>query len=161
IVAAKDAPNARIEPITGHNSVGKAVERTVLITEQQVADAKMKRVEHVTVSVDIKHDFRGNIEVWLKSPSGIRSQLAAARPRDSDTEGLHGWRFMTVKHWDEEPAGNWTLQVRNAQVQNHSGRLNEWQMTLFGESTEEEPHHTVPTVGGDRKITATETTTVT
>ncbi|ORX74393.1 hypothetical protein DL89DRAFT_273746 [Linderina pennispora] len=154
IVAAKDAPKARIEPITSRNGVGKAVERTVLVTEQQVADAKMKRVEHVTVSVDIKHEFRGNIEVWLKSPSGIRSQLAAARPRDSNPDGLHGWRFMTVKHWDEEPAGNWTLQVRNALLQSHSGRLNEWQMTLFGESTEEEPHHTVPACAGCDSIDA-------
>jgi kexin len=57
------------------------------------------RLEHITVTVTIHHQFRGDIEITLISPHNVSSVLATARPFDSSTQGLHDWRFMTVKHW--------------------------------------------------------------
>ncbi|KAJ2880889.1 pheromone processing endoprotease [Coemansia asiatica] len=135
----RDVADASIPPLERSGGESTAVVRTVTITAEQVAAAKMKRVEHVTVIVDMQHEFRGNVEIWLESPHGIRSQLAAVRQRDNSKEGLQDWKFMSVKHWDEDPVGSWSLHVRNALKPKFSGRLKAWQMTVYGESTEADP----------------------
>ncbi|KAJ2314358.1 pheromone processing endoprotease [Coemansia sp. RSA 2611] len=141
-----DNADAKIPPLARQGGESDAVVRGVEITQEQVAAAKMKRIEHVTVVVDMEHQFRGNVEIWLESPHGIRSQLAAVRQRDSSGNGLKGWKFMSVKHWDEDPVGRWTLQVRNAYQPKHTGTLKSWQLTLYGESSDPEPPHTVPSI---------------
>ncbi|KAJ1669990.1 pheromone processing endoprotease, partial [Spiromyces aspiralis] len=45
----------------GHQ-VGDFVESTVLVTEAQVADARLKRLEHITVTVNIDSTYRGSLE---------------------------------------------------------------------------------------------------
>ncbi|KAJ2822111.1 pheromone processing endoprotease [Coemansia erecta] len=146
IAAPVDTANAKIPPLKHAGGESDSVVRSVEITGDQVSAAKMKRIEHITVVVDMEHQFRGNVEIWLESPRGVRSQLAAVRQRDSSTSGLQGWKFMTVKHWDEEPTGRWSLHVRNAYQPKHEGTLKSWQLTLYGESTEPEPPHTVPQI---------------
>ncbi|KAJ2716839.1 pheromone processing endoprotease [Coemansia spiralis] len=141
-----DRADAKIPPLERAGGPSEPVERSVNISQAQVAAAKMKAVEHVTVVVDVQHQFRGNIEVWLESPHGVRSQLAAVRHRDSSGDGLRSWKFMSVKHWDEDPVGTWKLQVRNAYQPQYSGTLKSWQLTVFGESTEPEPPHKVPVI---------------
>ncbi|KAJ1669616.1 pheromone processing endoprotease, partial [Coemansia sp. RSA 25] len=136
ILCARDQANAAIPALSRQGAPSEAVARTVEVTAAQAAQAKMRRVEHVTVVVDMSHDFRGNVEIWLESPHGIRSQLATVRQHDNSSQGLVNWRFMSVKHWGETPAGNWTLSVRNAYLPKHGGTLNSWQLTVFGESTE-------------------------
>ncbi|KAJ2572729.1 pheromone processing endoprotease [Coemansia sp. RSA 1807] len=139
-----DQANESIPPLDHAGAESTLVTRTVNITQDQVTQAKMKRIEHITVVVDMEHQFRGNVEIWLESPRGVRSQLAAVRQRDSSANGLKAWKFMTVKHWDEEPTGLWSLQVRNAYQPKHTGTLKSWQLIIFGESTDPEPPHTVP-----------------
>ncbi|KAI9504436.1 peptidase S8/S53 domain-containing protein, partial [Coemansia spiralis] len=132
----RDDANAKIPVLASSGGESDAVVRTIEITQEQVSDAKMKRVEHITVTVDMEHQFRGNVEIWLKSPNGVRSQLAAVRQRDSSNEGLKSWKLMSVKHWDENPVGKWSLHVRNALKPTYTGTLKSWQLTVFGESTE-------------------------
>ncbi|KAJ2496914.1 pheromone processing endoprotease [Coemansia sp. RSA 1972] len=144
IASPVDQANEIIPPLDHAGGESTMVTRTVNITQEQVTVAKMKRIEHITVVVDMEHQFRGNVEIWLESPRGVRSQLAAVRQRDSSANGLKAWKFMTVKHWDEEPVGMWSLQVRNAYQPKHTGTLKSWQLTLFGESTDPEPPHAVP-----------------
>ncbi|KAJ1962472.1 pheromone processing endoprotease [Dipsacomyces acuminosporus] len=146
IELSKQDVNERIPKLSDRNGRSESVARSVEITKEQVEKAKMKRVEHVTVKVNIDHEFRGNIEVWLESPHGVRSQLAAVRPRDDSRSGLTDWTFMSVKHWDEDPVGKWTLKVRNAYLPNYSGTVKSWQLSVFGESTEKEPEHKVPKI---------------
>ncbi|PIA18556.1 hypothetical protein COEREDRAFT_79604 [Coemansia reversa NRRL 1564] len=141
-----DNANEKIPPLKKTDGESESVVRGVEITKEQVEAAKMKRVEHVTVVVDMEHQFRGNVEIWLESPHGVRSQLAAVRQRDSSSKGLHGWKFMSVKHWDENPVGRWSLQVRNAYLPKYSGTLKSWQLTIYGESTEPEPSRDVPKI---------------
>ncbi|KAJ2743772.1 pheromone processing endoprotease [Coemansia sp. BCRC 34301] len=136
IVCARDQASAAIPVLARQGALSESVSRSVEVTAAQVARAKMRRVEHVTVVVDMSHDFRGNVEIWLESPHGIRSQLATVRQHDSSSQGLANWRFMSVKHWGEVPVGNWTLSVRNAYLPKHRGTLNAWQLTVFGESTD-------------------------
>lgn len=66
------------------------------------------RVEHVSVTVKATHTAVGDLEVTLTSPSGMVSKLATLNPDDSDNLD---WTFGTVRHWGENAAGNWTVNV--------------------------------------------------
>lgn len=69
------------------------------VTSDQLRKANFDALEHVTVKVWITHARRGDVEVELVSPNGIRSILAAPRKEDMDKNGFAGWQFMTLKHW--------------------------------------------------------------
>ncbi len=66
----------------------------------------------VQVGLDLTAEIRGDYEIVLTCPSGTPSTLIINHPRDFDTGGFH-WTFMTVRCWDESPAGTWTVSVRN------------------------------------------------
>ena len=69
------------------------------------------KLEHITVKVWITHKRRGDVEVELVSPNGVKSILAARRHGDIADAGYPGWTFMTVKHWyaldSWAPGGRW------------------------------------------------------
>lgn len=35
------------------------------------------------------------------------------RPQDNSAEGFNDWAFMTTHSWDEDPRGEWTLEIEN------------------------------------------------
>uniref|UniRef100_UPI0037E8609C proprotein convertase subtilisin/kexin type 6 n=1 Tax=Semicossyphus pulcher TaxID=241346 RepID=UPI0037E8609C len=95
-------------------------------------------LEHVVVRVLIAHPRRGDLEINLISPSGMKSQLLAKRLFDSSNEGFRNWEFMTVHFWGERAEGTWTLEIidspsklRNPEV---LGNLKEWTLILYGTS---------------------------
>lgn len=75
------------------------ISSTIAVSGQDLVKANLETLEHVTVTVDIPHTRRGNIEVELQSPNGIKSILARTRRFDEAREGLNNWQFMSVKHW--------------------------------------------------------------
>ena len=79
--------------------VSGGVTSTVTVTQEDLERNNLEGLEHVTVRVWITHDRRGDVEVEIISPNGIKSILAARRNIDSSNEGYPGWRFMSVKHW--------------------------------------------------------------
>lgn len=108
------------------------VEDTFEISEEIVQRANFERVEQLTITVNIKSNRRGDVEIDLISPSGIKSQLAKARRRDDDTNGFKNWTFSSVAHWGEPLPGKWTLKVRNVQDKN-TVKFEGWQLRAFGE----------------------------
>lgn len=72
---------------------------TTTITQEHVRQNNFEKLEHITVRVWITHDRRGDVEVEITSPNGIKSILAARRRSDLNKDGYPGWRFMSVKHW--------------------------------------------------------------
>lgn len=36
-----------------------------------------------------------------------------SRPNDFSSEGFNDWAFMTTHSWDEDPRGEWTLEIEN------------------------------------------------
>ncbi|KAH7317982.1 peptidase S8/S53 domain-containing protein [Rhizoctonia solani] len=104
----------------------------VEITTQMLKDRNFEKLEHVTVRVWITHGRRGDVEVELVSPKGIKSVLAAQRKYDQDEKGFPGWRFMTLKHWEEDPVGKWTIRVSDQHTGAHNGSFLAWEMALFG-----------------------------
>ena len=86
-------------------------------------------VEYAEVTVDITHERRGDLELVLTSPSGTQSVLASPRPSDFG-EDLN-WTFMTVRHWNEQAEGLWTLTVRDLQ-DGSVGTIHSWELTIHG-----------------------------
>jgi subtilisin-like proprotein convertase family protein len=79
------------------------------------------RVETVEVTVNILHQWRGDLEIELVSPEGVRSRLVSASAYDegydpdTDTSG-HGyepWTFSSVRHWGEGSTGTWKVVVKD------------------------------------------------
>lgn len=69
------------------------------------------RTEQVTMSVDISHTIRGQLEILLTSPSGTTSRLI--RPRSADAWFDPVWKMSTPQFWGENSAGLWSLRVRD------------------------------------------------
>jgi kexin len=89
-----------LDEMTGGTHIThEGVSSTTAVTQAMMADANLETLEHVTVKVWIKHERRGDVEIELVSPGGVRSVLAGQRPRDAAKTGFRGWRFMSVKHW--------------------------------------------------------------
>ena len=53
---------------------------------------------------------RGDMSLYLTSPSGTTSILLPNRPADYvNAEGYYEWPFMSRHFWGESPRGTWTL----------------------------------------------------
>jgi kexin len=75
------------------------VESRAHVSAEMLSTNNFDIVEHVTVKVWISHARRGDVEVDITSPKGIKSVLAGSRRFDEHTTGYPGWQFMSVKHW--------------------------------------------------------------
>jgi subtilisin-like proprotein convertase family protein len=94
---------------------------------------KFKHLEHVNVRVNMEHQRRGDVKIDLISPHGLVSNIATSRRKDASEKGLENWLFMSVKHWDEDPVGVWTIRAQNELSETSKGRLIDWTLILWGE----------------------------
>ena len=69
------------------------------VTEDMLKEANLERLEHVTVTMNVKHGRRGDLSVDLVSPDKVISRLAEKRPLDANDQGYDDWTFMSVVHW--------------------------------------------------------------
>ncbi|KAF9907529.1 pheromone processing endoprotease [Linnemannia zychae] len=104
-----------------------------MVTKEALQAVKFGSLEHVTVTVNIAHHYRGEVEVELRSPDSIISILAPQRPKDNTTTGFEDWTFTTVKHWEEDPVGPWTLTVYDRVNASNTGTFLNWKLGLYGE----------------------------
>ncbi|RKK74090.1 Protease KEX1 [Fusarium oxysporum] len=110
---------------------GLAVSFNVGVDE--LKGANLERVEHVTVTINVKHTRRGDLSVDLISPEGIVSHMATARRLDEAVAGYENWTFMSVAHWGESGIGNWTISIKDTRENEHSGTFVDWRLQLWGE----------------------------
>ncbi|NLX22364.1 MAG: SUMF1/EgtB/PvdO family nonheme iron enzyme [Phycisphaerae bacterium] len=68
-------------------------------------------LEEVLVTLNVSHTWRGDVEAYLTSPSGITSRLMHRNGADS-FNGIN-WTFSTNAFWGEIPAGTWTLTLKD------------------------------------------------
>ncbi|KAG7092777.1 hypothetical protein E1B28_009100 [Marasmius oreades] len=108
------------------------VKSTITITQEMLDAANFEKLEHIQVKVWISHARRGDVEVEIVSPAGVKSVLGGRRPDDADGSGYPGWTFMSVKHWDENPAGNWTIHVTDQNIPGRNGTFLGWNMMFWG-----------------------------
>uniref|UniRef100_A0A3P8SKU7 Furin (paired basic amino acid cleaving enzyme) b n=1 Tax=Amphiprion percula TaxID=161767 RepID=A0A3P8SKU7_AMPPE len=87
-------------------------------------------LEHVQARLTLSHNQRGKLAIHLISPLGTRSTLLFPRPNDYSSEGFNDWAFMTTHSWDEDPQGEWTLEIENMAA---NGRvLSQFTLILWG-----------------------------
>ena len=84
------------------------------------------RVEQVEVTVTMPHSYRGDVNIYLVSPSGVVSQLALYsvddggeedysldNPLPADQRGYFGWTFSSMRHWGESSKGTWKVVFKD------------------------------------------------
>ncbi len=70
-------------------------------------------IEQVEITITINTEVRGNIELYLTSPSGTRTLILKKRPKDMSKRGFKKWTFKSVQFWGEKAYGKWLLEVTN------------------------------------------------
>ena len=104
------------------------------VTKNMLKEANLERLEHVTVTMNVKHTRRGDLSVELHSPSGMVSEIATHRRNDDANSGYVDWTFMSVAHWGESGVGKWTVIVKDTNVNDHTGTFTDWRLKFYGES---------------------------
>ncbi|XP_028402648.1 proprotein convertase subtilisin/kexin type 7-like [Dendronephthya gigantea] len=102
---------------------------------QQRDLVEFSSLEHVTLTVNIDHKYRGSVLISVISPAGTESKLATERQQDSSAEGFIDWTFSTVRCWGEQPYGAWQVVIINSGLDDNSqGYVRNWRLTLYGSS---------------------------
>lgn len=86
-------------PDTSDSKHKKALQSTVQVTEAMIQAAGLLRLEHITATVSVEHQRRGDVQIILQSPNKVESELAAVRRGDASNQPIVNWKFMSVKHW--------------------------------------------------------------
>ena len=104
------------------------------VTKDMLGKANLERLEHVTISMNVAHTRRGDLSAELRSPSGMVSHIATHRRNDAASSGYVDWTFMSVAHFGESGEGEWTVVVKDTNVNEHEGSFTDWRLKLWGES---------------------------
>ncbi|XP_067889927.1 PC3-like endoprotease variant B isoform X2 [Heterodontus francisci] len=106
-------------------------------------------LEHVQVTISLSSICRGDLEIYLISPYGTKSQLLAVRSADNSKTGLKNWTFVSVHSWGEKPEGLWILNITDhansvmdcerSKNESTSGSITKFQLTLWGTYKDEPP----------------------
>ncbi|KAL3883504.1 hypothetical protein ACJMK2_029761 [Sinanodonta woodiana] len=92
-------------------SKGNCVSRTVEFDAcYEDSKSRITILEHIQAYVNLEADKRGEIEIYLTSPSGTRARLLGKRKNDMSDEGIN-FVFMSVHTWGENPQGTWKIEV--------------------------------------------------
>ncbi|KAL7276153.1 pheromone processing endoprotease [Rhizina undulata] len=125
----------------------KGLKSQIQVTKEDISSANVERLEHVTVTMNLKHGQRGDVSVDLISPKGVTSRIATARKYDKSTAGYGDWTFMSVKHWGEDGVGTWTIIVKDTVENQKNGSLIDWRLTLWGEAIDADKAELLPLPG--------------
>lgn len=112
------------------------VPSTSLLTKESILT-----MEYAQLYVDIEHPARSKLRISLISAQKTYSLLAEPRPQDDSTSGIRRWTFSTARTWGESPNGTWSIKIedlRQSDLNLASGRLNEWELILYGISCKRE-----------------------
>ncbi|KAK7034041.1 pheromone processing endoprotease [Paramarasmius palmivorus] len=108
------------------------VTSVITVTKDTLLSYNFDQLEHINVKVWISHEKRGDVEIEVVSPNGVKSMLSGQRTGDIADTGFPGWVFMSVKHWGEDPIGDWTIRVWDAANENFNGNFLGWNILFWG-----------------------------
>lgn len=90
-------------------------------------------LEHVQAVISLNSTRRGDVTLYLISPSGTRSMILTRRPKDDDSkDGFTNWPFMSTHIWGENPRGKWRLVARFQGERPQRGFIKRWTLMLHG-----------------------------
>lgn len=99
--------------------------------ESSTLNRSVNFIEQVQVFISMTTTSRGNMEIFLHSPSNTITQLLPVcehakiiereltrrlqvRMNDQSDQGFANWPFLTVQLWGEIPHGVWKLRVQSS-----------------------------------------------
>jgi len=104
---------------------------TPLVMELNFKEAADKlRVEHVELTVNVKHKNRGDLQFTIESPSGFRA-LALPRKPD-DNADFTGYVFTSPRFWGESAQGVWKVSITDKVANEAAGSLTNAKLTVYG-----------------------------
>ena len=106
-----------------------------------VADDLEVEFVEVTLSAS-NHSNWGDLEITLRSPSGVESRLAEKHFSGNAATYDH-WRFGSVRHFKEPSAGAWTLTVKDL-WQADTGTFQSWTLKIYGTARNQKRRWTGP-----------------
>uniref|UniRef100_A0A0R3RT93 P/Homo B domain-containing protein n=1 Tax=Elaeophora elaphi TaxID=1147741 RepID=A0A0R3RT93_9BILA len=112
---------------------------------------KVGYLEHVQAIITLTAPKRGDIQIYLTSPSGTRSTLLAKRARDTSRTGFREWAFMTTHNWGEMAVGLWTLEINNDGWDD--AELIRWDLVLYGTAVEVSSMGGTPSTSSSSSLT--------
>lgn len=111
------------------------------------SDTEINYLEHVQAVVTLNSTRRGDVTLYLISPTGTQSVILTRRPKDDDDkDGFTNWPFMTTHTWGENPRGKWRLVARFQGPRTHDGWINRWTLMLHG--TRDPPYAGIEPLAG-------------
>ncbi|KAM8804656.1 furin [Eudromia elegans] len=125
-----------IDILTEPKDIGKRLEVRRKVDACVGKANYISRLEHAQARLTLSYNRRGDLAIHLVSPMGTRSTLLASRPHDYSADGFNDWAFMTTHSWDEDPTGDWVLEIENTSDANNYGTLTKFTLVLYGTATE-------------------------
>ena len=101
------------------------------------AGCAIGHIEYVELEFTASHEYSGDLQIQLTSPSGAVSELArprrcgAALRNTNDCGVYEAWRFGSVRHLDEAASGTWQLSVSD-KVAGKTGQMGRWSLRIYG-----------------------------
>lgn len=90
--------------------------RRTIVSRFDMRGIQPMRVENVAVSLDIKHAYRGDLGIVLRSPSGAASVLVSPTLMDWGQD-FENFTFTSMRHWGESGQGLWSLEITDYQIE--------------------------------------------
>ncbi|XP_058446317.1 furin-like protease 1 [Malaya genurostris] len=97
-------------------------------------------LEHVQAKITLTSQRRGDIQIFLTSPSGTRVTLLTPRSHDLSRSGFNQWPFMSVHTWGEAPHGTWQLEIHNEGRLLGYSLIRGWSLILYGTNLPPDPN---------------------
>ncbi|MCA8929968.1 MAG: S8 family serine peptidase, partial [Alphaproteobacteria bacterium] len=130
----QQATYANMVTLTESLDFGARVDITNALTSTISVGAVAFDLDQVLITVDMAHEYVGDLVVTLEAPSGTVSTLMN-RPgfgSGTVTTALTQFQFSSVQYWDEAIAGDWTLTVRDL-GSGGSGNMSGWSLDFLGD----------------------------
>ncbi|NXK57027.1 FURIN protein, partial [Chauna torquata] len=146
-----------IDVLTEPKDIGKRLEVRRRVDACLGKANYISRLEHAQARLTLSYNRRGDLAIHLISPMGTRSTLLASRPHDYSADGFNDWAFMTTHSWDEDPSGDWLLEIENTSDANNYGTLTKFTLVLYGTATESPSLSNQLEISGCKTLTPSQT----
>ena len=83
---------------------------------------RIRYLEHVQARITLQYGQRGSLRLSLVSPNGTRSTLLPKRRKDFGSGQFDNWPFMSVHFWNENPIGQWRLELDHHDTPSETGK---------------------------------------
>uniref|UniRef100_A0A8C5LYT5 furin n=1 Tax=Leptobrachium leishanense TaxID=445787 RepID=A0A8C5LYT5_9ANUR len=149
-----------IDILTDRKDIGKHLEVRRKVEPCMGMPNSISTLEHVQARLTLSYNRRGDLAIYLTSPMGTRSTLLAPRPHDYSADGFNDWAFMTTHSWDEDPTGEWILEIENTSENNNYGTLTQFMLVFYGTASDAQSPSNQIDSGGCRTVASTQSCVV-